>query len=365
MKTLRLFCLSIFFLLFVQLESSNLSSTVAQKAFDAIRTAYKVYSLCVGCGDKAKVLYINERGIEPVSDGKNGYEYRFFLNKKQYVNILDLYFQLDGKWINLGLYSGLVNSAIPYELKTFQLPFDIEVEAEKNFKIPSDLKPLTVFEKQILDEVNLVRLKPADYAKKLRERIPFFENTVYRPLDRQARQTRDGVRGIETAISYLEKMQPMEPFVFSPEASLAIQEHFKNKVQYPGSRWRELRERYGKYIKDAELVNITEGEFFGYNVANDLLTYILVSEGNVKGDFRNSIFDKEQRYMGVSCKTETRYGYMCHLMLSSGLAPEENVQKMQLDRTKVSSISYLSEFEKKVIDETNLLRTNPLEYLEF
>ena len=346
-------------------ESSNLSSSIAQKAFEAIRTANKVYTFCASCGDsKAKVFYMNERGIEPVSDGKNGYEYRFYLNKKQYVNILDLYFQLENKWINLGLYSGLVNFSISYELKPSQLPFDIEVEAEKNFKIPSDLKPLTILEKQIFEEVNLVRTNPADYAKKLRERIPFFEDTVYRPLDRRPRQTRDGAKGIESAISFLEKISPMEPFVFSSDASLAIQEHLKNKIQYT-SRWRELRERYGKYIKDAELINIMEGEFYGYNVAPDLITYILVSEGNAKGQFRNSIFDREQRYMGLGCQTDLRYGYKCHLLLTSGLVPEDNVRKMQLDRVTVSSISYLSEFEKKVIEETNLLRTKPKDYVEF
>ena len=117
-----------------------------------------------------------------------------------------MYFQFENKWINLGLYSGLVNFSISYELKPSQLPFDIEVESEKNFKIPSDLKPLTILEKQIFEEVNLVRTNPADYAKKLRERIPFFEDTVYRPLDRRPRQTRDGAKGIESAISFLEKI---------------------------------------------------------------------------------------------------------------------------------------------------------------
>jgi hypothetical protein len=65
---------------------------VAQKAFDTIRNAPKVYYLCNSCGEtKAKVFYMNERGFDPVSDGKNGFEYRFFINKKQYLNILDLY----------------------------------------------------------------------------------------------------------------------------------------------------------------------------------------------------------------------------------------------------------------------------------
>ena len=55
-----------------------------------------------------------------------------------------------------------------------------------------------------------------EYAKKLRERIPFFENAIYRPLDGRPRQTEKGARGIENAISYLEKLNPSTPFsIFS------------------------------------------------------------------------------------------------------------------------------------------------------
>lgn len=361
----RYISLILFFFITFQSKPNNLSSSVAQKAFDTIRNAPKVYYLCNSCGEtKAKVFYMNERGFDPVSDGKNGFEYRFFINKKQYLNILDLYFEANGKWLNLGLYSGLVNSAIPNELKPSQLPFDVEVEAENDFRTLSEIKPLTIFEKKIFDEINLVRTNPADYAKKLRERIPFFENAIYRPLDRRPRQTRDGARGIENAISYLEKLSPSNPFQYSLEATSAIQEHLKNKIQYP-SRWRELRERYGKYLNDPELIHIVEGEFYGYNIAADLVGYILVSEGNPKSEFRNSIFDKEIKITGIGCQTDSRYGYKCHIMLATGISPEENISKMQSERAKASSISYLSEFEKKVIEETNFIRTKPREYALF
>ncbi|HMV44107.1 MAG TPA: CAP domain-containing protein [Leptospiraceae bacterium] len=362
----KLLTRSLFVLLFSLLISTHLFSfgrNEAKKAFDAVRDAIKLYVYCKDCGDlKARVLFINERGVEPIIKDKQ-VDYQFFVNKKQYLNIHDIYFQKNNQWINLGIYSGIQNSTIPYELPADKMPFDLEAESEKNFKTPSDIFPLTIFEKQILEELNKVRTSPKEYAKSLRERIPFYENNIYYPLDRRPYQTKEGIKGLEEAIANLELAQPRSPLRISAEISSALQNYFKSNFSY-SSHWRELRDRYGKYIQDPELINIVESQVFGFNNPSDLVAYLLSMNTRKKGEFKNSIFDTDINYLGLACRNDSTYTYMCHLTLAEDIIPNVEMQEYQKDRNKKSNYNYLSEFEYKVIEETNLLRTKPREYAE-
>lgn len=350
----------ILLLIFILGESAfGLGRDEAKKAFEAIREAEKIYHITE---NKTNIIFLNERGIEPVLKEKT-VDYQFFVNKKKYLNILDVYFQKNEKWINLGLYSGLKNPNVSYELPLDKMPFDLEVESDKNFTKQSNLEPLTVFEKQVFEELNKVRTNPKEYAKKLRDRIPLFEGNVYYPPDTRPFQTREGVKGIESAIAIMENAKPQSQLIFSSEISYAIQNHFKQNISYT-SHWRELRERYGKYLEDPELINIIESQYFGFNIPSDLVAYIFSIQGKRRGNFKDSIFDTDISYLGLACKKDPSYRYMCHITLAGGLSPSLDFKEYQLSRNKTSNFSYLSEFEKSVIDETNFLRTKPKEYAE-
>jgi hypothetical protein len=69
-------------------------------------------------------------------------------------------------------------------------------------------------------------------------------------------------------------------------------------------------------------------------------------------------------YVYIACGIEKNI-VNCKIVFAIALESPQYLQKILLDLEIKSDEAYLTQFEKAVIEETNLLRKDPQKYLEF
>jgi hypothetical protein len=157
---------------------------------------------------------------------------------------------------------------------------------------------LTDMEKGIIKELNTVRVDPKGYTD-------FLKSLMGRSQWKQ---------GLNEAILFIEKKEPLPPFKASKGLSLAArklvndggQEGITGHVGMDGKSMFDRMNIYGKWEGKA-------GEYlgYGYSEAEAVVARLAIDEGAAGKEGKEYLFDRDFLVVGVSCGPHKSYRIMC------------------------------------------------------
>lgn len=178
-------------------------------------------------------------------------------------------------------------------------------------------------EQSVLDEINLLRTRPADYIPYLQALKPHFQGKRL-VLAGIGYKTREGVATVDEAIAYLSSARPLPPLSWSPALARAAADHVADQARRggighggsDGSRPAARIRRYGEPEgKTGE--GIAYG-FCGPTTGRTIVLQLLVDDGVANRAHRAQLFEPAFRLAGIACGTHPRYGNNCVIEYAAG-----------------------------------------------
>ena len=159
----------------------------------------------------------------------------------------------------------------------------------------------------VLDEVNLARTRPAEYAKIVEMRMRAFP--------------RADERCVAEAEAFLKRQRPLEPLQCIPGLMMSARQQVADQGPTGeighmgmdgGSPWSRMA-RQGQWTGRAG-----ENISYGYADARTIVVTLIVDQGVPDRAHRRNIFCREFRVAGVARGPHARYGAMCVIDFAGG-----------------------------------------------
>lgn len=174
---------------------------------------------------------------------------------------------------------------------------------------------LSQTEQEIMDEMNLARTNPQQYARFVEEFKTYYEgNRLKIPGRPKAISTFDGVAAVDEAISFLRAQKALPPLEVTRGMCLAAKDHAadlaaKGLTGHKGSDGSLPNARVDRY-GDWEG---TIGETIAYEIINarQLVISLIIDDGVPNRGHRRNIFDSNYTVAGVSIKEASPNGTRC------------------------------------------------------
>ncbi|OUD14344.1 hypothetical protein TPSD3_08485 [Thioflexithrix psekupsensis] len=250
----------------------------------------------------------------------------------------------------------IAKSSPPLLLPTIPAPFAPKTDTSDE---------LLQLEWQIVEETNLARLYPQEYASKLahlrgyvngnRIKIPHIEEISLNTLSQQFNdvllqglpeqlrfyyqngidqlyqhaaqnphvhltinlpgiEIKEGLAAVDEAIEFLQRQSPLPPLIYSIGLTRAAQDHvadqgaqgFVGHMGNDGSQISDRINRYGTWRKSSG-----ENIAYGYFTAESNLIGLIIDDGVPDRGHRINIFNPHFNYIGVACGYHSYYRMMC------------------------------------------------------
>lgn len=173
---------------------------------------------------------------------------------------------------------------------------------------------LTLFEEELLAEINLARTNPKEYANLLREHLKTFTDEKNFKQDGRLYATHEGKKAVEEAIAHLEKQAALPPVKISKGLTKAGRDHVTDlgpngKTGHYGSNGIDPIKRLSKY-------GAYSGEF-GENISytpqspRGHLMALIIDDGVASRGHRKNVFNPAFKMVGVGCGSHKIYTTMC------------------------------------------------------
>jgi len=175
-------------------------------------------------------------------------------------------------------------------------------------------------ESALLNEINIARSNPQGYSDVLEnDRRPHFDGTTFKPPGKDyVLQTREGRAAVEEAISYLRGtpgLPSLKPsYGLSAAALESVKEIGPTGQQAPGHSLKRL-DKWGK-LEGAKAVALV---VFGNADARELISRLLVGDGDSQRDQRNHLYESKWRQLGIAVgEHASSYKQMAIIILAEG-----------------------------------------------
>lgn len=168
---------------------------------------------------------------------------------------------------------------------------------------------------QVLEEINLARAEPKQYADYILDWRKHFKGKFYQmPGTTVRKQTREGIAALNEAIEFLNQQKPLPPLTWSPGLAAAAAELVREqrKTQATGHKG-EQTGGMAERIKRHGTWQGQIGENITYvpNEPRLLVMQLIVDDGVPDRDHRKNLFSSHFKEAGVACGPHTRFGTMC------------------------------------------------------
>ena len=164
---------------------------------------------------------------------------------------------------------------------------------------PADL------EARVLEEINLARTHPAEYARILRDHREHID---------EGETSIEGPGALDEAIDFLERQAPLAPL--EPDRGLARSAGGYAREQGPygltghvGAGGDSLSDRMHR--QQVWSMSAAETISYGYEDPRDVVRQLIVDDGVAGRGHRRVLFDGSLRFAGVGCGPHRVYGAMC------------------------------------------------------
>ncbi len=165
---------------------------------------------------------------------------------------------------------------------------------------------------EVLEEINLARTCPKQYAQLLSERM----------VSARSPETR---RCVTEAVAFLNKQKPLPPLEFSDGLMLGAQLHVSDQgsrgtMGHAGSDHSRPWDRMAKFGHWTGSAG--ENISYGYSDAKKIVATLIVDEGVPGRGHRKNIFSANFGVAGVACGKHARFGSMCVIDFAGGFAQQ-------------------------------------------
>ena len=189
---------------------------------------------------------------------------------------------------------------------------------------------------EILNEINLARQSPTKYAEYLNEMLKYFKNNniLLYPYSKIGIQTKEGVEAVNEAITFLNIQDELE--------SVEINKYLNHIAkQY-------LMEIIDKDLNDIDkddLENVINeyGDYIGYfgrsiefggENARQVISNLIICDGDDIRSQRDSIFEKSIKYIGIATSKHKIYENCTVILYSTKFKPNKKFKKEEKEREK-------------------------------
>jgi uncharacterized protein YkwD len=154
----------------------------------------------------------------------------------------------------------------------------------------------------VLEEMNLARTNPQEYAQRLAAHA--------------AGSHIADARAVNEAVSFLNRARPLPPLSFADGLALAAQMHVSEQGTRGGfghgNPWSRIA-RYGQFSGRAG-----ENISYGFSSARGIVAQLIIDAGVPGRGHRKNIFSSGFRVAGIACGSHARFGAMCVIDFAGG-----------------------------------------------
>lgn len=182
---------------------------------------------------------------------------------------------------------------------------------------------LPAFENELLQEINLARTRPQEYAAFLEQARAGYKGKSFQLPGNLEVTTQEGATALDEAISFLKAARPLTPLGASRGMTLGAGAHVTDQGARglfghkgtDGSLCEQRLARFGR-LTGAVGENLSYGK---YTARQRVLTW-LIDDGFASRGHRLSVFNKDYKLAGLSCGDHAQRTQMCVVTFASGFA---------------------------------------------
>jgi uncharacterized protein YkwD len=177
-------------------------------------------------------------------------------------------------------------------------------------------------EQKFVDELNLARTKPAEYAKFVeKHKKRFIDEMMYKMPSRGRIRTQEGKKAVDEAIEFLKKAKPVGKLKLSKGLSKAAEDHTKDigkagVTGHTGTDKSTMTDRMGRHGKWQKTCG--ENIAFGPDDAREVVMQLIIDDGVASRGHRVNIYKKDFKVVGISTGAHKKYGRMCTMDFAGG-----------------------------------------------
>ena len=170
-------------------------------------------------------------------------------------------------------------------------------------------------EMAVLEELNLARTKPSEYAAHLEEHKRNFKGYFFVTLDgRKTTRTFEGIKAVDEAIAYLKRAEPVPALSASRPLTLSARDHIRDlgprgMTGHVGTDNSQPADRISRYGTPKSVSG--EGITFGPVSARSIVIQLIVDDGVAGRDHRKNAFEPDYRLAGIAVGPHKTYEQMC------------------------------------------------------
>ena len=175
-------------------------------------------------------------------------------------------------------------------------------------------------EQEVLQEINLARTRPAEYAAHLEQLRLLFVGKEYRRPGQPGLLTAEGLRALEEAIGFLRAAKPAPPLTLSRGMCSGARELVKDQAgtdstghkATDGSFCEQRAQRFGTWAEP-----IGENLSYSADTARERVITFLIDDGFASRGHRKRLLDASFKVAGIACG-DHKLGAMCVITLAGG-----------------------------------------------
>ena len=162
----------------------------------------------------------------------------------------------------------------------------------------------------VIHEMNLARTNPAQYATFIEEIRAHFRGNILMLPGRTMLRTKEGVRALDEAIHFLNRVEPLSPLALSPGMCRAAADHCAEQTG-GGMGHGDVVGRMNRY--GAWSSSWGENVSYGKMSARDIVIALIVDDGLPARKHRKNIFNPGFGVAGAAYGSHARYRSVCSI----------------------------------------------------
>jgi uncharacterized protein YkwD len=201
----------------------------------------------------------------------------------------------------------------------------------------ANLQYLSALEREIINEVNLARANPTQYATYLEQLKKLYVGKDLKRPGQVALTTVEGVSAVDEAIQFLRAQKPLPPLTPYQGMCLAARDHLTDlgktgSTGHKGSDGSVPEDRLNRYGSWTNVV----GENIAYSsiTARETVMGWIVDDGNPTRGHRKNLFNAQYLATGIALGGKSAYGTMCINTFAGGFADKPASAQSSKDKTK-------------------------------